>query len=146
MLPAQPSRFPDLNWQDAHRCDIQLRYADLDAMGHVNNSRYAEFLEVARYTLFQDLGMQTYDAYSVLAHLAIDYVHEIRLGQKVVIETLVEKVGRTSLTLVSRYLVDSVPSALARGVQVYVDDQHQPKAISDDFKAVLLKVLVKDVG
>ena len=32
----------------AHRTDIQMRFGDTDALGHVNNASYASYAEVAR--------------------------------------------------------------------------------------------------
>ncbi|GGR72594.1 hypothetical protein GCM10008959_37620 [Deinococcus seoulensis] len=136
-------RIPALNWRDAHRTTIQLRYGDLDAMGHVNNARYAEFLEVARMDLSRALAVRDADDRSVLARLELDYVRDIRLGQEVVIETLIERVGRTSWTGVARILADGVPCAFARSVQVRVDDQGQPAVIPPTFAERIAPVLVR---
>ncbi|NTY01049.1 thioesterase family protein [Deinococcus sp. JMULE3] len=129
-----PSRFPALNWGDASRSVIQLRYGDLDAMGHVNNARYAEFLEVGRMGLSREVGGQADDR-SVLARLEIDYVRDIRQGQEVAVDTLVERVGRTSWTSVALILADGVPCAFARSVQVRVDEAGRPAPLPDDFAA-----------
>ncbi|PNY81152.1 acyl-CoA thioesterase [Deinococcus koreensis] len=135
-------RIPALNWPDAHRCVIQLRYSDLDAMGHVNNARYAEYLEVSRIALSQELGLGDVDDLSVLARLELDYLAEIRLEHELVIETLIERVGRTSWVTVSRFLADGRPCALARGVQVSVDEAHQPRELPQDFAARVAPVRV----
>lgn len=141
--PSTPAgRIPALNWQDAHRCAIQLRYSDLDAMGHVNNARYAEFLEVSRIALSEELKLKDVDDLSVLARLELDYLAEIRLGQELVIETLIEKVGRTSWVTVSRFLADGQPCAFSRGVQVSVDEAHQPRALPQDFAVRVARVRV----
>jgi len=139
-------RIPALNWGDAHRTVIQLRYGDLDAMGHVNNARYAEFLEVARMDLSRALDLRDADDRSVLARLELDYVRDIRLGQEVVIETLIERLGRTSWTGVARILADGVPCAFARSVQVRVDDQGAPLAIPAGFAGRVAPVMVRGAG
>lgn len=38
------------------RCDIEVRFRDLDAMGHVNNAVYATYFEVARLGYVAALG------------------------------------------------------------------------------------------
>lgn len=139
-------RIPALNWGDAHRTVIQLRYGDLDAMGHVNNARYAEFLEVARMDLSRALDLRDADDRSVLARLELDYVRDIRLGQEVVIETLIERVGRTSWTGVARILADGVPCAFARSVQVRVDDQGVPAVIPAGMAGRIAPVMVRAAG
>ncbi|UBV42439.1 acyl-CoA thioesterase [Deinococcus taeanensis] len=142
--PGQPSsRFPALNWADASRTIIQLRYGDLDAMGHVNNARYAEFLEVGRMALSHELGADDADDRSVLARLEIDYVREIRQGQEVAVDTLVERVGRTSWTSVALILADGIPCAFARSVQVRVDEQGTPRALPAAFAAQVARRSVR---
>ncbi|WP_295821057.1 thioesterase family protein [uncultured Deinococcus sp.] len=141
--PAAPGRIPALNWQDARRCTIQLRYSDLDAMGHINNARYAEYLEVARMDLSAALGIRDVDDLSVLARLELDYVGELRLGQEVVIESLVERVGRTSWVVVSRFVADGVPCAFARSVQVSVDEAHAPRVLPPEFAQRVASVRVR---
>lgn len=138
--PAASGRIPALNWESAHRCVIQLRYSDLDAMGHVNNARYAEYLEVARMELSRELELTDVDDRSVLARLELDYVAEVRLGQELVVESLVERLGRTSWVVASRFLADGVPCAFARTVQVSVDEAHQPRPLPESFPARVARV------
>ncbi|CAM4035083.1 acyl-CoA thioesterase [Deinococcus marmoris] len=147
--PASPapapsaSRIPALNWHDAHRTSIQLRFADVDAMGHVNNARYAEFLEVARMDMSAATGIQGDDDHSMLARLELDYVHEIRLGQTVFIESLVERVGRSSWTVAARFVADNVPCAFARSVQVRVNADHIPEALPERFRELVKPLLAR---
>lgn len=132
--PAAPAgRIPALNWTDAHRTVIQLRFADVDAMGHINNARYAEFLEVSRMEMSLSLGIQGDEDQSVLARMEIDYVQEIRLGQIVVVESLVERVGNSSWTVAARFVADGVACAFARSVQVRVNADRAPEALPARF-------------
>ncbi len=39
-----------------YRTDIQVRFADTDALGHVNNSAFAHYAEHARIEFFQHLA------------------------------------------------------------------------------------------
>ncbi|CAM3573620.1 acyl-CoA thioesterase [Deinococcus frigens] len=136
-------RIPALNWHEAHRTDIQLRFADVDAMGHVNNARYAEFLEVARMDMSAATGIQGDDDHSMLARLELDYVREIRLGQAVFIESLVERVGRSSWTVAARFVADNVPCAFARSVQVRVNAEHIPEALPGRFHELVRPLLAR---
>ena len=40
---------------------IQIRYADLDALGHVNNSNYLTYFEIARVHYFNELLGKDWD-------------------------------------------------------------------------------------
>ncbi len=112
-------------------------------MGHVNNARYAEFLEVARMDMSAATGIQGDDDHSMLARLELDYVHEIRLGQTVFIESLVERVGRSSWTVAARFVADNVPCAFARSVQVRVNADHIPEALPERFHELVKPLLAR---
>lgn len=137
------SRVPDLNWDDAHRASIQMRYSDIDANQHVNNGRYGEYLENARVMMLRDIGVSVEDSRTVLARMELDYVREIRAGQSLLVESLVERVGRTSLTVVSRVLADGVPCAFGRVVMVGLDAAHQPQPVSDALRRTVAPLLVR---
>lgn len=126
-----------LDWSRAHHTEIQMRYGDLDAMGHLNNAVYVQYLETSRVLLMRDLGVPGGEDRSVIARLELDYRREVRWGQRVTVDSLVERVGRSSWTVVSRLLADGVPSAYARTVQVRVDVGHRPEALPPRLRAAL---------
>ncbi len=136
--------FGRLDWRAAHRAGIQMRYGDLDTMGHLNNAVYVQYLETSRVILMTDLGVPPSQDRSVIARLELDYRHEIRPGQTVVVETLVERVGRTSWTLLSRVMADGLPCAYARTVQVRVDADLRPVPLADDLRGRLSGLLAQE--
>ncbi len=82
-----------------HCISIKVRFCDLDAMGHVNNAAYLSYLEEARLAYYnQVLQMDTnnleFDA--VVARIEIDYIDQIRLGDKVEVYTRTGKIGNKS--------------------------------------------------
>lgn len=133
----------DLDWSRAHRTGIQMRYGDIDAMGHLNNAVYVQYLETSRVILMRDLGVRGEDDHSVIARLELDYRREVRWGQAVSVESLIERVGRTSWTVVSRLMADSVPCAYARTVQVQVDAGHRPEVLPGRVRAAFAPLLVQ---
>ena len=63
-----------------YETELQVRFRDLDAMGHVNNAVYATYLEQARVDYYADvLGVGLDDIDTVLVNLEIDYRHEVTL-------------------------------------------------------------------
>ncbi|WP_019587593.1 acyl-CoA thioesterase [Deinococcus apachensis] len=132
----------DLDWSRAHRTAIQMRYGDIDAMGHLNNAVYVQYLETSRVILMRDLGVREQDDHSVIARLELDYRREVRWGQAVEVESLVERVGRTSWTVVSRLLANGEPSAYARTVQVRVDTAHRPEPLPERVRSAFAPLLV----
>ena len=82
-----------------HSVHIPIRFMDLDALQHVNNARYLNFLEEARIAYSQELlGIfKTIKELNVLvARVEIDYFRPILYGQKMKIYTRIAKMGSKS--------------------------------------------------
>lgn len=126
-----------LDWTRAHRSAIQMRFGDIDAMGHLNNAVCVQYLETSRVELMRDLGVPDHEDRSVIARLELDYRREVRWGQAVVVESLVERLGRTSWAVVSRLTADGQPCAYARTVQVRVDAELRPEALPETLRRAL---------
>ena len=65
--------------------DIQVRFADTDALGHVNNAVYLSWMELGRMA-FTDATLPDIDWKKtgfILAHVSIDYLEPVFLGDKV---------------------------------------------------------------
>lgn len=133
-----------LDWARAHHTQIQMRYGDIDAMGHLNNAVYVQYLETSRVIMMRDLGVRDREDRSVIARLELDYRREVQWGQIVTVDSLVERVGRTSWTVVSRLCADGVPCAYARTVQVRVDAEHRPEPLPPGLHAAFAPLLVRE--
>ncbi len=84
----------------SHITEIKVRGYHLDLYGHVNNARYLEFLEEARWSWVEDradLGafMAKGLGFSVV-NINIDYRRPALLGNLLEIETSLESLGRRS--------------------------------------------------
>ncbi len=108
-----------------HTTNIPVRFSDIDAMGHVNNAIYLNYFEQARMQFFEDHIGGDWDWKKdgiVLARNEVDYLRPILLGDKVLIDTHVESMGKKSLTF--RYEVYNVYEGdrklYARGKSVIV--------------------------
>lgn len=143
--PHLTAELAPLNWENAHRTTIQMRYSDTDAMGHLNNAVYVQYLETSRVLLMRDLAVPDGGGRSVVARLELEYRQEIKLGQTVVVESLVEHIGRSSWTVVSRILADGQPSAFARTVEVKVGEDMRPAAIDDALRTLFEPLMTKEV-
>jgi acyl-CoA thioester hydrolase len=120
-----------------HRTDIQVRFADTDLMGHLNNTSYALYVEQARLEFLREATGEMLSSF-ILAHLALDFRRQVHFGQAIHVLTSVEKVGRTSVTLAQTILADDVPSVDARSVIVRFDYEAQrPAPFTDEARAWL---------
>ncbi len=83
------------------RMPLQLRWSDLDAFDHVNNSRYLTFLEEARIRWFDSIGEQwvTDEFAPVVASVQLNYRMPIPYPADVVVELYVDRLGGSSVTI-----------------------------------------------
>lgn len=116
--------------------DIQVRFRDIDAMGHVNNAVYATYVEQARAEYFQRVLDEGLDAVpTVLVALELSYERPILLGQSVTVTLVVPELGRSSLPMEYEILADGERAATAESVQVFLDpDTDESDPIPERFR------------
>jgi acyl-CoA thioester hydrolase len=87
---------------------IELRFADIDMMGHVNNATYFTFLEIARTKYWQQAIHWDWKTTGVvIGNASIDYIKPIFLEDKISIYVKTSRIGNTSFDL-SYLLVKTV--------------------------------------
>lgn len=101
------------------RSDIQVRFNDTDALGHINNTSFALYAEYARVEFLDNL--RTGEVYLILAHLSLDFVKQVKFREEVYLTTQVEKIGKTSLTLFQEVYANDEVAAKVRSVVVLFD-------------------------
>ncbi|NNC83864.1 MAG: acyl-CoA thioesterase [Flavobacteriales bacterium] len=85
-----------------HKTRIPVRFADIDAMGHVNNAVFLSYFEQARIDFFNTHVGGEWDWKDqgiVLARNEIDYMIPILLNDDVWIQTEIERYGTKSMTM-----------------------------------------------
>jgi acyl-CoA thioester hydrolase len=113
----------DLTGTFHHEVEITVRFADTDAMRHVNNAKYLTYCETARIRYWVDVtgeafALGTEGAESlILAEARITYRAQAFYGEIVTVQTRATRIGRSSFTLEHR-LVAAVPGEEPRLVAV----------------------------
>ena len=146
---ATPDDARDLPGDFEHRREIQVRFADTDAMGHVNNAVYLTYCEIARISYWSDVTgdpvhLGTAGAESlILAEARISYRAPAFHGENVTVESRAIRIGRSSFSLEHR-LTASVPGgaprlvATSESVLVRYDYAREASvALSDAFVAAI---------
>jgi len=81
--------------------EAQVRFRDTDALGHVNNAVYLSWMELGRMA-FTDAVLPEIDWTKtgfILAHVSIDYLEPVFLGDKVKVYMRAGKIGGKSVVL-----------------------------------------------
>lgn len=135
-----------------HRLDV--RFADCDPFGHVNNAVYLTYLEQARFHLWQRLwGLDRESALTaaggaglILARAECDYKAPATFGQTLDVRLGLAGIGRTSFTY-DYEIVDAADRrvvATARTVLVLFDyAAGRPVEIDDERRAQLSRAFTE---
>ena len=121
-VPEDPRDLPG-----AFRCrrEVEIRVADTDAMGHVNNAVYLTYLEIARVAYYQaatgrplPLGVHGAEEGLILADIRVAFRAPAFYGETLVVESRVPRVGRTSFGMEHRITAPDSRLAPARLIAV----------------------------
>ena len=85
-----------------HKMSVQLRFTDIDMLGHLNNTYYLQFMDMAKVDYMtkargESINWQEIDL--VVANINVNFLAQTRYGEPIEVWTQVEKVGTKSLQL-----------------------------------------------
>ncbi|HJW09896.1 MAG TPA: thioesterase family protein [Holophagaceae bacterium] len=105
--------------------DLEVRFRDLDALGHVNNAVVLSYLEQARFHWWKQhlAGRGFQEEGFLLARMEVDYRRPILMEDRVRVELHCTRIGNSSFDLAYRVIKaqDGALLAEARSVQVMLD-------------------------
>jgi acyl-CoA thioester hydrolase len=80
---------------------MQIRFVDIDRMGHVNNAVHLSYLEAARLNYFKEVAgnIDWYDEGVILARIEINYILPILLTDNIYVKTECTRIGNKSFDL-----------------------------------------------
>lgn len=116
--------------------EFVVRGYELDSYGHVNNAVYLNYLEQARWELFEQLDLLKYfretGNFLVVIENRIKYIHELNNFDKVYIETSMDLLGFFVEFKQKIFLQDS-NKKIAKSVSkcLFVDQNRNPMDIPD---------------
>jgi len=121
----------------------QVRFRDLDPMGHVNNAVFLTYLEQARVAFFSEMGAATglEDMNMIVARVEIDFKAPVRLGQEVEVSVRASRFGTKSFDLDYELRVEGDLVAVAKSVQVAYDyKRREPVPVPAEWREKLSAV------
>lgn len=120
--------------------EIDVRFRDIDVMGHVNNAVYATYLEQARTEYFRDVLDADLSALAtVLASLSIDFRRPVELTDGVVTVAIdIAELGTSSVTMTHDVRVGGEVVAEAEATLVSLDpDSGEPAPVPDEYRSTI---------
>jgi acyl-CoA thioester hydrolase len=119
-----------------------LRWSDMDAYGHVNNSRILTLYEEARVSLFfvgaRQEGITSFEEGIVIARHEVDYLRPLDFGAQVTIDLWVAEVRPSRFTVAYELFDGDAIASRAQSVCVPFDLAGQrPRRLSADERAFL---------
>ncbi len=103
--------------------DVQIRFKDLDGLGHVNNAVYLSYCEMARLEYFRrhfDIRNAA-DFEFILARAELDFMKPLGMLEAVQVKMTVPRIGNTSWDFAYEVSAGGEVYCRARTVQVYFD-------------------------
>jgi acyl-CoA thioester hydrolase len=131
-----------------YRLSDNVRFADLDPNGHVNNAVYASYFETGRVTLMKDpsKGLVPAGLAWIMVRLDIHFRAELHWPGTIELGLGVVKFGRTSVTFDQVVFSQSRCVASAQAVTVLIDDAtRRPVPLTDQVKANLKPWIRRDL-
>lgn len=118
------------------RVETEVRFRDLDAVGHVNNAVYATYCEQARVRFFEDVvGVRSTDLSVVLASVELQYRRPIEGIGTVTVDLGVTEIGNASFTMAYELAYGGEVVATGESVQVVVDpDTRESVRVPDPWR------------
>lgn len=87
-----------------YKTAIEMRFNDLDMMGHVNNAVYFSYMEIGRTKYWEHaINWDWHKTGVIIAQASIDYIAPILLNDKVSMYIRTSRIGNTSFDL--EYLI-----------------------------------------
>lgn len=102
-----------------HSMQVQVRFNDTDALGHVNNAAFAHYAELGRLHFLRDYELDP--SRLILARLEIDFRRQVQFTDEVRVETGVGRIGTSSIHMVQTIFAQNEVAADVTSVVVHFD-------------------------
>ena len=96
--------------------ELQTRWKDLDAFGHVNNAVFLSYIEDARITFFKRWNLCDEKRSIIMASAKIDYLRQIDHPSHLIVRERISRIGRKSFDIESAVFFKDDADAVATSI------------------------------
>lgn len=100
-------RVPTALFEFHHKMHVQMRFTDIDMLGHVNNNAYLSYMDLAKVCYFADVlpsGMDWRSVSSVVVHIDSDFYAPAYFEEPLVVLSAVVSVSERSFRMEQRVI------------------------------------------
>ena len=121
---------------------IQIRFNDIDPMGHVNNAIMQEYFDIGRLyylNLMFDKKIEHNGLTLFIASIQTDFLSPIQLEDSIKVQTKVYELGNKSLKMVQRLISEKGNiKAFSKSVMVCVSSAtNESQVIPDSWRSII---------
>lgn len=139
--PAPRPRAPTTVGGYRYWVDENVRFGDLDLIGHVNNKSYLDYAESVRAPFLRSIGLWTPGRVeqSVIAHIEVDYLRELHYPNPLRLGAAVLQIGTTSFSLAHGVFCNDVCTGTIVARAVWIDTRsRRPIPLGDAEREALM--------
>lgn len=122
-----------------YEVEMEVRFRDLDPMGHVNNAVYATYLEQARVKYVQDVvGKNVMETGAVVADLNVQFERPIDYEDSVTVAVRSGELGTSSIPVEYEVRANGEVVATAETTMVTFDrEAGEPRPLPDEWREAI---------
>lgn len=115
----------------SHKLPLQLRFNDVDMMGHVNNAVIMEFFDYGKMKYFDDakIYVEKEETTLVIVHYEVDFVGQITRNDTPEVCTKVVRFGNKSLEVLQHIVCNNEIKAVCKTIMSGYNRKQQTSAI-----------------
>jgi len=128
-----------------HQIPVQIRFNDIDSLGHVNNAIIQEYFDLGRVHYFKSVfsGQVNWTTFAaIIASIKTDFAAPIFINDQLFLKTKVTHIGNKSFNL-SQHLTDEKNNikAICESVMVGFDHKTQGSTpITEEWRKLISKI------
>ncbi len=130
---------------------VQLRFSDLDPLGHVNNAVYFNLFDLAKSDYFNKVKGAQQDwtrVNVVLANIHCDFLSQVLFDEHIVVKTQTLSLGDKSFTMLLHLVNEDTGEVkcVCTQIMVYLDPETmRPARVSDEWRRDLARFEQRDL-
>jgi len=131
--------------------NVQPRFGDLDALGHVNNTVPSFWFETGRTQVLKifdpELNVDKKSFPLIMAHIDFDFIDQLFLRSEVEIRTWISRIGNKSFTVSHEAWQEGRLCVKGNAIIVHYDfNTEQTTVIPDDKRKFLMEHYIQDTS